>query len=139
MLYIRRNRPIMMVDENLLPQSLDGSRTTVPREFEFDMIKQRSHDLNKNMIYRDNPKIETQAFMDSISSLMLSIYQKVQMSYASVNDSGIGANASGDSITKREKSTTIMRDSKIKLWIPYVEQKPYVVFYLKGSNGHKNI
>lgn len=136
-LYIRRNRPVMGVDESLLPVNKDGSATVTPKEYQFDMLKFRNNDSNKDKIYRDNPEIKTDAYMTSIAELMMSAYQKVGMSHATVNDSGIGANASGDSITKREKSTMIMRDSKIKLWIPFIENVMRLYFvcedYMKNN------
>lgn len=122
MLYIRRNRPIMGVDESLLPVNENGSQTITPREFQFDMIKFRNNDTNKDKIYRDNPEIKTESYLTSIKDLMLSIYQKIGMSYVTVSDSGIGANASGDSIDKREKSTTTMRDTKIKGWVHTLDE-----------------
>lgn len=122
MIYIRRSRPMMFIDESLIPYNSDGTRTVIPKEFEFDLNKFRNNESNQNKIFRDNPQIETSQHMATISELMLSIYQKIQISHASINDSGIGANASGESIAKREKSTTIMRDSKIKLWIPYIKE-----------------
>lgn len=122
MLYIRRSRPIMGIDESLLPVKRDGSATVMPKEYEFDAIKLRNNETNKDKLYRDNPEIKTDAYMDSIKGLMLSIYQKIGISYSTADDTGIGANASGESIAKREKTTTIMRDSKIKLWIPFIEE-----------------
>lgn len=124
-LYIRRNRPVLGISEGLLPVTNDGSKTKIPKEYEMDYLPFRNIDTGngnvKDLMFRDNPKIETAEFMNSIKELMLSAYQKVGISYATVNDSGIGANASGESIAKREKTTAIMRDSKIKLWIPFIQ------------------
>ena len=122
MLYIRRNRPVMGVDESLLPVSNDGSRTIIPKEYEFDMLKFRNNESNKDKIYRDNPEIKTEAFMTSINELMVAAFQKITLSQATVDDSSVGANQSGEAIGKREKSTSTLRDSKIKLWIPYLAE-----------------
>lgn len=128
MLYIRRSRPIMGIDESLMPMNADGSKTIIPKEYSFDMLSFRNNESNKDKIYRDNPEIKTDAYMTSIQDLMLSAYQKIGISYSSANDSGIGANASGEAISKREKTTTVMRDSKIKLWMPFIVETLRIYF-----------
>ncbi len=127
-LYIRRSRPTMMVDESLLPASKDGSRTIIPKEYDFDMIKVRSLDDNKDKIYRSTPEIKTEQYMNSIKELNKAVYQTVGMSYTSVGLEGVGANTSGEALRRIEKSTIIMREAKIKLWIPFIEELIRLLF-----------
>lgn len=121
-LYIRRSRPTMMIDESLLPVSLDGKRTVTPKEYEHDLIKVRSVEENKDKIYRSTPEIKTEQYMNSIRDLNKAVYQTVGMSYATVGLEGVGANLSGEALGRIERSTIIMREAKIKLWIPFIQE-----------------
>lgn len=122
-LYIRRNRPIQAMTEDILPVSNDGKRTTVPKEFEFDTIKLRPQQdasgIDKKL-YRNSPELKVQPYLDSITALVKTNYQKVGLAYTSVGLEGVGANASGHSLEIREKSTVIVRNNKIKSWMAFL-------------------
>ena len=47
-LYIRRSRPILSLNENMIPVSEDGKSQVMPKEYEFDIVKlQRNSDAEK--------------------------------------------------------------------------------------------
>lgn len=123
-LYIRRMRPMISITEDLLPINRSGSGTIVPKEYEFDVVKLRPSDNARNIeakFYRDAPELKVQPYIDSINSLIKSVYQKVGMSYTSVGLEAHSANISGAALIEKEKPTVIVRNNKIKLWTPALQ------------------
>lgn len=125
MLYIRRMRPMISVTEDLLPVNLEGSGTIMPKEYEFDVVKLRPSDNAKDIgarFYRDAPELKVDPYIDSINQLLKSVYQKVGMSYTSVGLEAHSANISGAALIEKEKPTIILRNNKIKLWVPALKE-----------------
>lgn len=122
-LYIRRNRPIQAMTEDILPVSEDGKRTVMPKEYEFDTIKLRAQQDASGVekkLYRNSPELKVQPYLDSITELVKANYQKIGLAYTSVGLEGIGANASGHSLEVRERSTVIVRNNKVKIWMSFL-------------------
>lgn len=139
-MYIRRNRPIQAITEDLLPMSDDGKRTYVPKEYEFDTIKLRPQQdasgIDKKF-YRDSPELKVQPFLDSINDLVKVNYHKVGLAYTSVGLEGVGANASGHALEVRETSTIVVRDNKIKLWKPFLNALTRILLMAEDLILHK--
>ena len=119
-LYIRRSRPILMVDESILPTTIDGKTSMTPKEYYYDLVKMKPKEENKDKIFRNTPEIKVEQYTDAINGLNKAVYQTVGMSYTSVGLEGVGANVSGASLVQQEKATVIIRDAKIKLWVEFI-------------------
>lgn len=139
-LYIRRNRPIQAMTEDILPVSIDGKMTTIPKEFEFDTIKLRAQQDASGVdkkLYRNSPEIKVQPYLDSITELVKANYQKVGLAYTSVGLEGVGANASGHSLEVRERSTVIVRNNKIKIWVNFLRDFIRILLMAEDLILHK--
>lgn len=118
-LYIRRSRPILSIQERMLPVTKDGSKQYTPKEFEYDLTvlnNSESADNISSKIYRDVPELDLSPYLDSIKSLQKAVYQKVGMDTTSTNLDEVGANQSGEALIQREKSTVILYQNKVQGW-----------------------
>lgn len=139
-LYIRRNHPLQAITEDILPVSDDGKSNYVPKEYEFSTIKMRKLDgatSIKDKLYRDNPELKVQPFLDSILSLSKVVYHNVGMSYTTVGLEGVSANASGASLEVREKSTIIVRNNKIRNWDGFLKSWTPILLMMDDLIIHK--
>ena len=139
-LYIRRSRPILSLNENMIPVSADGKAQIMPKEYEFDIVKlQRNSDAEKieNHIHRDIPELKLNEYINSIRLLQASIYQKVGMDTTSTNLEGVGANQSGEALMQREKSTVILYQNKVKGWKRAIKDLGYLSLIYQDIINHE--
>jgi hypothetical protein len=121
-LYIRRARPFMSMTDRQVAMDSNG-KTLIPKEFELDTIVRRGDIEGKDSdIQRDLPDLMVTPYDDSIKHELMNCFLKIGISRTSGDFEGVGANSSGEALERREKSTIITRQNKIKLWNTFLQK-----------------
>jgi hypothetical protein len=121
-LYIRRARPFMSLTDRQVTMN-DKGKATLPKEYELDTIIRRGNaeDKTTSDVQRSLPDLLVTPYDDSITREIMTCFLKIGLSRTSGDFEGVGANASGDALERREKSTIVTRQNKIKLWKSFLQ------------------
>lgn len=109
---IRLGRSEVYVPENLLTnKTFDRFRKNFP------VLAPDMKETGKNVIEHVQPDIRSTEYSSTINVLVNNILINVGLSPFTVGiDDGIGANSSGDSLTKREATSLRTRNEMVKTW-----------------------
>ena len=112
------------------------------KNIEKNIISTRENGTNK--IEHIQPDIRPEAYQTTINVITNNILLDVGLSPFTVGiDDGIGANSSGEALTKREASSLRTREEMVKSWEPFLEEffnlllKANDVFNKKASQEYE--
>lgn len=109
--------------EVYVPEMLLTNKTFNKFRKNYAVLGSDMRENGTNKIEHIQPDIRPEAYQTTINVITNNILLAVGLSPFTVGiDDGIGANSSGDALTKREASSLRTRDEMVKSWEPFLEE-----------------
>lgn len=130
--------------EVYVPEMLLTNKTFNKFRKNYAVLGSDMRENGTNKIEHVQPDIRPEAYQTTINVITNNILLDVGLSPFTLGiDDGIGANSSGESLTKREASSLRTRDEMVKSWEPFLEEffnlllKANDVFNKKASQDYE--
>lgn len=114
---IRKGRLTRYIPENLVPKD-DKGRSKPFDDFvaDYEIFQADLGEGKDNRIVSVQSDVDVDRYIKSYETILLAVLQKTGLSPSTIGVDPSGANASGQSIREREKSSLRTRGKKIELW-----------------------